>query len=534
MTLLASLSKSRLGNVPRIHGVVPFAEAVAEWLPDAALAALCHETAFTEFVPSALESLGRHADAARVRLLRGTERKGCLDACAALYNGLTAEKAAAPDADRERIDGVGEVLRCALNALDYSDLHGTLPNFMQGLVAFDRLHLPEGLSRILGFYARAANAIFYKAGQVIARTHNGWALLREDPDGLHSFVGERSAVAQEVRPSHRDRVHLLLAGGLRHPEYPVVLDFPDMWRRPKSGTLPVRVLFIGNFMGVDNAAPIEDRLPLRVSRDRWAAVDKELTKHNKEGKPSLWTDFHRTFDRFDATLPNLEAYVLPATHDEMWMDVEDAPEPSKQGLFKLLHTAEFGGAGGTPYTVAFVFTKIVEGDILHRSLRFVAANCCLPMFINGKLDVADDASLTHYRRLIECPSVTGHVLHKPPALFGNAFARYGAPLDVPQLDPDVAAWMLGARVAQHLKVLHRHWMGRRLGPYSVEGELNAWLAGFVGGENDPTKPFGQAQVSVGGTPEGNRFPFELTLLINSGLAGVPPRKTTVFGRLDCE
>lgn len=534
MSPLASRSKSRLGHYPRLAGVVPFAEEVADLLPDPEFATLCHETAVTEFVPMALDTLGRHADAERMRALRGADRKAWSGPCAALYDGLSAEKAAAAGADRERIDGVAEVVRCALNALDYWDTHGALPNFMNCLGAFERLQVPGGLSVILGFYARAVRATIVEEGHVLARTRNGWALLREDPEGLHAFVGERAAVAEEIRPSHRDRMHLLMAGGLRRPDCPVILEFPEVWRRPKNGVLPLRVLFIGNFMGIDHIAPLEDVAPMRVSRENWARVESELKKRNKEGKPSLWTDFHRTFERFDATLPNLEVDLLPATHEDLRADLEDAPELTKSGLFQSLHTAEFGGAGGTPYTVAFVFAKIEEGDILHRSLRVVAAHCCLPMFINGKLDVADDPSLTRYRRLIECPSVTGYVMHKLPGMFGNAFARFGAPVDVPQLDPEVAAWMLGARVAQNIKVLHRHWMSRWHGPYSVEAELNAWLAGFVGEDHELNKPFGRAKVSVGQRPEGNRFPFELELTINSGVVGVVPRQTKVFGRLDCE
>ncbi len=534
MSPLANLSKSRLGHYPRLAGVVPFAEEVVDILPEAEFATLCHETAVTEFVPMALDTLGRHADAERMRALRGADRKAWSGPCAALYDGLSAEKAVALGPDRERIDGVAEVVRCALNALDYWDLHGSLPNFMNCLGAFERLQVSGGLSVILGFYARAVRASIVEVGHVLARTRKSWALLREDPDGLHAFVGERAAVAEEIRPPHRDRMHLMMAGGLRGPDCPVILEFPEVWRRPKNGALPVHVLLIGDFMGVESPTPIEDRVPRRVSRERWEEINKEFTKRNPEGKSSLWNDFHRTFEGFDTTLPNLAIDILSATHDELWMDVEDSPEPTKEGLFKTLHVGEYGGAGGTPYAVAFVFTKIDEGDMLHRSLRLVAAHCCLPMFINGKLDVADDPSLMRYRRLIECPSVTGYVMHKLPALYGNAFARYGAPLDVPQLDPDVAAWMLGARVAQNLKVLHRHWMGRRHGPYSIEGELNAWLAGFIGEDHELNKPFGRAKVIVAQRPEKNWFPFELELTINSGVVGVAPRQTKVFGRLDCE
>lgn len=534
MSLLASLSKSRLSDLPRLSGVIPFAEEVVDLLPDNEFAQLCHETAVLEFVPIALERLGRHADAERIRGLRGADRKTWEPPCAELYNVLLTEKPSAPADKHDQIETVIAVLRGALHALDYWSPSGALPNFMQCLRAFERLQSPGGLAAILGFYRHSVRAEISDVGHVVARTRTSWALLREDPDGLRSFVGERAAMVREIRQPQRDRMHLAMAGGLRNPDFPVHLEFPEMWRRPINGTLSVRVLFIGNFAGVDNVSPLEDVAPKRVTPERWAQVDQELKKQNKEGEPSLWSDFHRTFERFDATLPNLQVHVLPATRNDLWTDMEDCPTTKKSGLYRQLHTAEFGGAGGKPYSVAFVFAKIDEGDNLHQLLRLVAAHSCLPMFINGKLDVADDLTLKHYRRLVDCPSVTGYVLHRIPAMVGNGLARYGMPVDVPQLDPDAAAWILGARVAQHLKVLHRHWMSRRATPYSIEADLNAWLSGFVGEGHEPTKPFGRAKITVGHEPEDDTFPFTLELSIQSGLPDVQPRQTTVYGRLDCE
>lgn len=535
MNLLGSISQRRLSGFPRLAAVSAFANEAAELLPDAELAALCHETAVCEFAPLALASIGFDAHAARLRALRGAGRKAYQAACADIYDAVMAAKAGASGAERERIDDHGEVVRCALNSLSYGDANGSVPNFMQSLAALERVCAPGMLPTVFAFFAAAVRAPFVESGHALMRTDQGFSLLREDPDALRSFLGERDAVLAEVRVSERRRAHLMTAGGLRIADRPVELPLPLMWRRPETGILPIRVLFIGNFIGGDNDRCIEDERSFVVHPETLRRIEAMLRARNPEGKPSLWNDFPRTIERFDFSLPNLIVEILHASSNDLLSDIEDAPELKKTGLFRNLHTGNFGSAGGKPYTIAFVFTKTSPGDKISQYLNEVAAHCCLPMFINGRLDVADDGSLTRFHTLVESKGVTGHTLHRIPPAIGNALARHGAPLDLHQLTPEAAAWILAARVAQHIKVLHRHHIGTWTLPHVAESEINQWLAGLVGAEEDPAKPFAHAHIAIDPVlPDSIAVGFTLDLAIRSGVDGVTPRQVRIFGRLDRE
>src|SRR6202012_1717583 len=111
-----------------------------------------------------------------------------------------------------------------------------------------------------------------------------------------------------------------------------------------------------------------------------------------------WRSLKFLLDRWEPDAA-IRIEVMDCSVDELGRDFDAAPDLTQSSLFNLLHTGEYGGSGGTPYTAVvadFSFGASLAGMLVLRRCAAVAAMAHAP-FLAG-LHPAFPASLKRRAR----------------------------------------------------------------------------------------------------------------------------------------
>ncbi len=144
--------------------------------------------------------------------------------------------------------------------------------------------------------------------------------------------------------------------------------------------------FISDLLAPNRAdEKIDQNLVDKMINEIDAKIGSQLDEvlHSDEFKTleSTWRGLKFLVDRTDFR-ENIKIEMLSLTKDELLEDFEDAPDPTRSGLYKHVYSAEYGQFGGKPYgamVTGFEFNPSAQDLALMQNLAAIGAMSHAPV-----------------------------------------------------------------------------------------------------------------------------------------------------------
>jgi WD40 repeat protein/tetratricopeptide (TPR) repeat protein len=276
--------------------------------------------------------------------------------------------------------------------------------------------------------------------------------------------------------------------------------------------LPLKLLLVGDFSERADPRPVEDRKSITVQTRTLAEVQAQL---GAAAPGDAWRMLERLHPRVIAARTRgcevqLEALSLSAS--DAAADFDDAPEIAKSGLYKIVHSGEFGSFGGRPYDAIVVCWALdTSHSALLKQLALVAARANVQALLSVPRALAEEPA---WWSLAETPE-----------------GRHLVPLETVRIDRligafeshdlCVARWAETAvqgcfavsRLARYLKIHQRACIGKWCKRSVIQDEGQNWLSDQLRALAGLGLPTGRAELTVAETASG-RIPFQLKLKLH--------------------
>ncbi len=170
--------------------------------------------------------------------------------------------------------------------------------------------------------------------------------------------------------------------------------------------------FIAEMLAPTRAAEKVDRSAVdamiaELDRRLSAQVNEVLHQPEFQKLESAWRALRWSIERIDFR-ENIRVEILPVDRQTLQADVEDAPDLTKSGLYKIVYSNEYGVFGGKPYgllNLAFDFGPGPQDVEALRKVAAVAAMSHVPVIANAAPDFFGDKSFTALPNLKDLKSI---------------------------------------------------------------------------------------------------------------------------------
>jgi len=193
----------------------------------------------------------------------------------------------------------------------------------------------------------------------------------------------------------------------------------------------------------------------------------------------IWRELHEIVQRAPAGRgPDGTVEILSISLADMVEDMEDCPEVTKSGLWRIVYGGNYGSFGGRPYSVLIYDEPLSLPE--HRRViewsAFVAKRSAAALVI-GRSEPGGVSSDLYGAELVVVDPRSPYELAR---VIQESFTRYGwgAHAHLTALDGNLADAMILSRFAMMLIVIHREHIGAWSSPEQIRSGLVAWLDGY--------------------------------------------------------
>src|SRR5512143_4153084 len=137
-----------------------------------------------------------------------------------------------------------------------------------------------------------------------------------------------------------------------------------------------------------------DAMISELDRKLSAQVNEILHHQEVQKLESAWRSLRFVIDKVDFR-ENIKIDLLSVDRDTLQADLEDSPDLTKSGFYRLVYSNEYGVFGGKPYgcmNVSFAFGPGPQDVELLRKMGAVAAMSHVPVIANASPKFFGDES----------------------------------------------------------------------------------------------------------------------------------------------
>jgi len=153
--------------------------------------------------------------------------------------------------------------------------------------------------------------------------------------------------------------------------------------------------------------PAVDAMIAEIDKRLSAQVNEVLHHPEVQKLESAWRGLRWSIERIDFR-ENISVEILPVTKDALQADLEDAPDLTKSGFYKLVYSNEYGVFGGKPFGVMnmnFDFGPGPQDVELLRKLGAIASMSHVPLIGNAGAEFFGDANFQNVPNLKDLKSL---------------------------------------------------------------------------------------------------------------------------------